>query len=184
MVIRNFTIATFLIFVVLLFAGCAQQKPSCQTGMEPQCIALRQSYINTLMKQNIKIADFDSNIEIVIPADQLFNGVSYSLRNKKAERKLDYVAALLKTYPRSSIKVIGYTDNVQSPDLNKKLSYQQAKQVAGYLWTNGAPTATQKLHFFGMGSKPAIAKGKHVYSQRQNRRIEIWVNRQCGKCSK
>jgi outer membrane protein OmpA-like peptidoglycan-associated protein len=76
-------------------------------------------------------------------------------------------------YQKTTLTVVGHTDNVGSNDYNQKLSERRAHSVAQYLETkrvNG-----MRLALKGSGETQPIASNGNESGRQANRRVEIYV---------
>lgn len=71
------------------------------------------------------------------------------------------------------VKVIGYTDNLGSQNINLKLSKQRAKTVVDYLIREGVQS--WRLSYDGYGSSNPIADNSTEQGRQINRRVEVLI---------
>lgn len=88
--------------------------------------------------------------------------------------KLDKVAELIKTYPRTQTKVLveGHTDEVGSDGFNQWLSEQRAQNVLNYLQTIDQVPGDM-IAFKGYGKAHPMVQGTNEQDRARNRRVEI-----------
>ena len=87
--------------------------------------------------------------------------------------QLANIAAILKAFPKVTVKVGGYTDNVGKPADNLKLSTARAKAVAAELTKLGI--AATRLDPEGYGDQHPVASNETEAGKAQNRRIALRV---------
>jgi outer membrane protein OmpA-like peptidoglycan-associated protein len=86
---------------------------------------------------------------------------------------MDKLADVVVRYGKTTLTVVGHTDNVGSNDYNQKLSERRAHSVAEYLESrrvNG-----MRLALAGKGEAQPIASNASDGGRQQNRRVEIYV---------
>jgi outer membrane protein OmpA-like peptidoglycan-associated protein len=86
---------------------------------------------------------------------------------------MDKVADVVLRYGKTTLTVVGHTDNVGSNDYNQKLSERRAHSVAEYLESkrvNG-----MRLALAGKGETQPIESNASETGRQANRRVEIYV---------
>ena len=86
---------------------------------------------------------------------------------------MDKLADVVVRYGKTTLTVVGHTDNVGSNDYNQKLSERRSRSVAQYLESrrvNG-----MRLALAGKGEAQPIASNANEGGRQQNRRVEIYV---------
>jgi len=86
---------------------------------------------------------------------------------------MDKLADVVVRYNKTTLTVVGHTDNVGSNDYNQKLSERRAHSVAEYLESkhvNG-----MRLALAGKGETQPLASNSNEAGRQQNRRVEIYV---------
>lgn len=91
----------------------------------------------------------------------------------ESEDQLSNVAKILAAYPKASVKIGGYTDNVGNAAANKRLSSERAANVRLALIKAG--TAPGRLTSEGYGDAHPVADNSTDQGRAQNRRISILV---------
>jgi outer membrane protein OmpA-like peptidoglycan-associated protein len=92
--------------------------------------------------------------------------------NPISEAKLTEAYNTLKDNPEITVEIRGYTDNVGSRALNKKLSLERAKEVRWWLIKKGIENA--RLVAKGFGPDNYIASNKTAEGRQKNRRVEFF----------
>lgn len=91
-------------------------------------------------------------------------------------KQVQNISAILKAYPKVSIKIGGYTDKTGNEPDNQKLSQQRAEAVVEALKKAGASPGTQLVGAEGYGSQYARAAADAPDEERRlDRRISINV---------
>ena len=86
---------------------------------------------------------------------------------------MDKLADVVVRYGKTTLTVVGHTDNVGTNDYNQRLSERRALSVAQYLETrrvNGMRLATA-----GKGESQPVASNSSDSGRQANRRVEIYV---------
>jgi len=122
-----------------------------------------QVEIQRLKNENLKITmnsevSFDTNSAAMKPA---FN------------QTLVKVAGILQRYPRSSIRIVGHTDNRGAAAYNQKLSEERAKSVAWALEDHGVNH--QRITTEGRGEMQPRASNDNAAGRQLNRRVEMLI---------
>jgi outer membrane protein OmpA-like peptidoglycan-associated protein len=92
-----------------------------------------------------------------------------------AKEKLREVARALLEQGASSILVEGHTDSRGSAAKNQQLSLLRAREVRGFLISQGIPTAS--IDAEGVGEERPVASNETAEGRANNRRVEIVVNK-------
>ncbi len=149
-----------------LGAGAGYYMDKQQAEFEQQLSterAANQIEIERLQNENLKITmnsevSFDFNSSRLQPA---------------FERSLDKVSAILNRYPRTSIQIIGHTDDVGSEVYNQQLSEKRARAV-GFALEDRGVTAGRILTTGRGESEPRMTNDTEAGRQ-LNRRVEMLI---------
>jgi hypothetical protein len=90
------------------------------------------------------------------------------------EQKLQRIADILKTIPRSRILVAGHTALAGTQEDQQRTSMERAQAVASYLISLGARTANE-ITVQGFGAERPIASNQTEAGMEANRRVEITI---------
>ena len=88
-----------------------------------------------------------------------------------AHNELDKLVQFLKSNPRLSIFLSGFTDNTGDASQNRNLSRKRAAAVADYLIRQGI--GAKRIHASGLGETNPIAPNDTIEGRKKNRRIEV-----------
>ena len=134
----------------------------------------QKTLLQRLQESEVRIVEVGEEVTLILPADAFFLNCSPAIK-PRAYPILNDVALLLRTYPKTSVVITGYTDNLGSSARNMALSKQRAQATADYLWSQDVDT--RLLYTQGKGEAQALASNNSVKGQRWNRRIEITFQR-------
>jgi outer membrane protein OmpA-like peptidoglycan-associated protein len=101
-----------------------------------------------------------------------FETGSATLKPSSAEQ-LKNIAEIMKAYPKVTLKLGGYTDNVGNPASNLKLSQQRAESTMRELVTLGVEAG--RLEAEGYGEQHPIGDNATAEGRQMNRRIDLRV---------
>lgn len=129
--------------------------------------------VSELQKHGIIIADTREGTIIILPADRLFaETIDRVTINPDFQPALNEMIHILQGYPKVSISIVGHTDGVMTPDLEKTKSSQYAYAVSNYLTSAGlSPTRIKSVR--GASSTQRIDKNENLEARHINRRVEI-----------
>jgi outer membrane protein OmpA-like peptidoglycan-associated protein len=86
---------------------------------------------------------------------------------------MDKLADVVVRYGKTTLTVVGHTDNVGSNDYNQKLSERRAAAVAQYFESKRVNPV--RLAVSGKGETAPVASNANETGRQQNRRVEIYV---------
>ena len=86
---------------------------------------------------------------------------------------MDKLADVVVRYGKTTLTIVGHTDNVGSNDYNQKLSERRAVSVAQYL--ESRRVNSMRLAISGKGESMPIAANSSESGRQANRRVEIYV---------
>ncbi len=127
---------------------------------------------NRLGNPNVTVTNMGKYLLVNLPDDVLFATDSTAVRPDLAG-EIRSIAANLVSYPNSSIKVLGHTDNVGTAAYNMDLSQRRAVAVTDILIGAGVPAG--RLQAVGMGEDRPVASNTTASGRAQNRRVEIII---------
>ncbi len=88
-----------------------------------------------------------------------------------AYKELDKVVKVMREDTGSNWRIIGYTDNVGSAKVNKKVSLKRAESVLDYFLSKGLDR--NRYRVVGMGESNPVASNHTEAGRAMNRRVEI-----------
>jgi outer membrane protein OmpA-like peptidoglycan-associated protein len=114
----------------------------------------------------------DESLKIDVSSEVSFDFNSANLKPAFLPT-LNKVADILVRYPKTTVTVIGHTDNIGSDAYNQLLSERRARSVMNYLIDHGV--AAYRLNAVGRGETQPRATNATEAGRQLNRRVEILV---------
>jgi len=136
--------------------------------MDVQEAKLRQQ----LQGSGVSVSRVGNQINLNMPGNVTFATGSADI-NASFYDVLNAVAVVLKKYNKTTVDVIGHTDNVGNAEYNQRLSEARARSVAAYLSSQGVLPA--RLLVAGRGESQPIASNATPEGRAQNRRVTIQI---------
>lgn len=135
-------------------------------SLDKQNAELRNSLVGT----GVQVRQEGNTIQLVMAADVTFNFNQADVRSGFYPT-LSSVANVLRKYNKTSITIVGFTDNVGGDGYNQVLSEKRAHSVGEYLISQGVSPA--RIFTQGMGKRYPVASNDTAAGRAQNRRVEI-----------
>ena len=114
----------------------------------------------------------DNQLKLEVPSDISFATNSAQLAPGLSP-VLDRFAQTLAENPRTTVRIVGHTDNTGSDAINDPLSVNRASSVRNHLVSHGV--AAGRISIDGRGSREAIADNHTDAGRARNRRVDIFV---------
>lgn len=111
-------------------------------------------------------------IEVILPENVTFPTGS-DVVNASFKASLNAISQNLQMHSRSTVQVVGHTDNVGTQAFNDDLSRRRALSVSRILIGDGLASA--RLTYTGKGESQPIASNNTVEGRAANRRVEIFI---------
>ncbi len=149
-----------------LGAGVGNYMDKQQAEFERQLAAERRSHqieVERLRNENLKIT-MNSEVSFDLNSAEI---------NPPFRTTLDKVADILNRYPRTTIRILGYTDSTGSEEYNLHLSSRRAQSVAWYLQDRNV--APSRIRTEGRGESNPRASNATAAGRQLNRRVEILI---------
>lgn len=150
------------------------QNKACQANAKTPRI--NNATLIQYAKMSMTLIPQGNALTVVMKTDDFYRLNSPSLLRSK-DKDLEQLAKFLTAYGPVKIKVAAYTDNVASPTYNLKVSQQQARSMATFLWTHGIQA--EQLYAVGYGERKPVADNATAGGSHDNRRIEISLKSSC-----
>ena len=170
-----------LVIIGLQLAGCATKSSANPTnpsaaegeltgGLTVNYTAKQKALLQRMQGRKIQALEVGEQIMLILPADKFYLPCSPAIQ-REAYPALNDIAQLLRTYPKTSVTITGYTDNLGSGQRNVALSRQRAQTIADYLWSQDMDA--RLVYTEGKGAIGALADNSYAQGRWWNRRIEI-----------
>lgn len=127
------------------------------------------------LEQNIPGATVErvgEGIQVTFASGLLFDFNSDVIRGD-ARSNLDVLANSLYKYEKSSLLIVGHTDDVGTESYNQGLSERRSSSAARYLMTRGVTRA--RVATRGLGESEPIASNETDDGRGRNRRVEVAI---------
>ncbi|HYF98058.1 MAG TPA: OmpA family protein [Coxiellaceae bacterium] len=157
----------------LVLISCSQSKP--MRGGYSGAPSSHSSMIKDLEQSGMQVVQQGNWVTIVLPARNFFKSQKGELLPGQAEALLD-LAAFVRTYPYSPVKVLGFSDNIGTPGQQYYRSLNEAEIVAAFLWRGGV--ALDRTTIQALGAGDTVASNATPPGRNANERVEVWINRQ------
>ena len=151
-----------------------EQKRAVATEREARLAAERKAAAALQSLDEIaRVKEESRGIVITLSGSVLFATGEHALL-PIAKEKLREVARALLEQGESSIVVEGHTDSRGPAETNQRLSLLRAREVRGYLVSQGIPTSN--IQAAGLGEERPVASNDTAEGRANNRRVEIVIN--------
>ena len=141
--------------------------------MDDQKRDLEKNLAQEIKTRQARVDKLQNNVVRITMTNQTAFETDSSSIKPGFNTTMDKVADVELRYGKTTITVVGHTDNVGSNDYNQKLSERRAQSVAEYLESrrvNG-----MRLALAGKGETQPIASNASESGRQANRRVEIYV---------
>jgi outer membrane protein OmpA-like peptidoglycan-associated protein len=141
--------------------------------MDKQKQDLEKSLAQEIQAGQARVDKMPNNVVRITMTNQTAFETDSSTIKPGFDSTMDKVADVVLRYGKTTLTVVGHTDNVGSNDYNQKLSERRAHSVAEYLESkrvNG-----MRLALAGKGETQPIASNASETGRQANRRVEIYV---------
>ncbi|RKF16146.1 OmpA family protein [Roseovarius spongiae] len=120
----------------------------------------------------VKVTNTGDRLIVTLPQDILF-AVDSARVNNSLRGDLLTVADSLRSYPDTTVQVVGHTDSTGAAAYNQGLSERRANAVADVLMDGGVGFG--RIQTFGRGEDQPVASNLTDEGRAQNRRVEIVI---------
>ncbi len=128
--------------------------------------------MQAILAEQDRLRREQERLDIALSSDVLFASGSASLQ-PGAREKIRQLAGVLNRYPRTTVQVVGHTDNRGSEAANLELSRRRAQAVAEELVLAGV--SSTRITTFGRGASSPVAGNDTPEGRAMNRRVEIII---------
>ncbi len=141
--------------------------------MDSQKQDLQKSLSKEIKSGAVKVQKLDNSVvKITMTSQTAFDTGSTEIK-PGFHTTMDKVADVVIRYGKTTLTVVGHTDNVGAAGYNQKLSQERALSVARYLESKDVNPL--RLATSGKGESAPIASNGSAAGRQQNRRVEILV---------
>ena len=130
-----------------------------------------------LDNSDVQITNAGDRLIVTLPQDILFATDSVAVR-ADLRRDLQTLAGNLRAYPKSTLSIVGHTDNVGDAGYNSDLSNRRAFSVESVLLAAG--TSRSRIQAWGRGEEAPLATNLTAEGRAQNRRVEVVIVSNAG----
>lgn len=120
--------------------------------------------------QVVKLAD--NTIRVTMTAETAFAVDSAEIKGTFYST-MDKIARVVNTYGKTTLNIVGHTDNTGSASHNQALSERRAGSVLNYFQQKGV--IDQRLSAYGRGKDEPRASNATAEGRALNRRVEIFI---------
>ena len=106
-----------------------------------------------------------------MPEDHILFEIGESAIQPIFNKRLDYIANILRKNPDLQVIITGHTDATGSKDINEKLSMQRAEAVSYYLMKK--EVAAKQIVVHSLASEDPAVPGSNQTARCQNRRVVL-----------
>lgn len=124
-------------------------------------------------RESLEITDVGSDtLRVGIASDATF---AFDRADIQPESRTTYrkIADVLADYDKTVVHIVGHTDSVGSDTYNLGLSERRARSVGESLRDGGVNG--DRLVYYGMGERQAVASNDSSEGRERNRRVEIFI---------
>ncbi|MEX1081568.1 MAG: OmpA family protein [Halofilum sp. (in: g-proteobacteria)] len=141
--------------------------------MDRQQRELDQRLADEQRRESLAITEVgDDALRVGIASDATFAFDSADIQ-PASRGTYDKIANVLADYDKTIIHIVGHTDSVGSDNYNLGLSEERARSVGEHLLGGGVNG--DRLIYYGMGERQAVASNDTAEGRQQNRRVEIFI---------
>jgi outer membrane protein OmpA-like peptidoglycan-associated protein len=143
------------------------------TYMDSQKRDLEKNLAQEILAGQARVQKLSDQVVLVTMTSQTAFDTDSSSIKPAFHSTLDKLADVVVRYGKTTLTVVGHTDNVGSNEYNQKLSQRRALAVAQYLESqrvNGMRLATA-----GRGELDPVQPNATAAGRQANRRVEIYV---------
>ncbi len=121
----------------------------------------------------IQVEKLAQNTLRVTMTDQTAFAVDSAEIKPRFYSTMDKIATVLNRYGKTTLTIVGHTDNTGSDQHNQALSENRAQAVHGYFQQKGV--VAQRLESYGQGEGAPRASNATAEGRQLNRRVEIYI---------
>ena len=138
---------------------------------------MKNSYLDAI-SINYKEAPKGDEVEIIEVENRISILFPYGSATKEANPQVDeYLEKLTERLKKTdeTVSITGHTDAMGTEEFNHKLALGRAKHIQSILISKGIPA--DRIQIASMGEKQPVASNDTEEGRRQNRRVELVLNK-------
>lgn len=163
-----------------------RQSEASKTFVYQKEVVSAEEYMQIIDKSFYRNFVNEEQVQVIRYKDSKYYDVTLRLKGKdifrtdsevltsNAKDLLDRISSLLNVYDKSTVTVVGFTDDIGSAEYNLKLSKNRAESVLSSLVLRGVDL--ERLKSCGLGEKSPIASNKTAAGRATNRRVELHIS--------
>lgn len=142
-------------------------------GAIAQNMAAQEAELNQgLAGSGARVINTGSQLRVILPENVTFATGSATVA-ADFRPALANIARSLRSYPNSTVRIVGHTDSVGSDAANQQLSVDRANAVSRILVN--ASVGHTRITYSGRGAAEPITSNATAVGRAQNRRVEIVI---------
>ena len=141
--------------------------------MDSQKKDLEKNLAKEIQAGQAKVESMPDHVVRITMTNQTAFDTNSSTIKPGFDSTMDKLADVVVRYGKTTLVVVGHTDNVGSDSYNQKLSERRAAAVAQYF--EGRRVNPVRLSVSGKGESSPVASNASEAGRQQNRRVEIYV---------
>lgn len=131
-----------------------------------------QEFRDELADSGVDVVRDGDNLKLLMPGSITFETGKANI-SSSFYAVLDDVALVINKYEKTTLQVVGHTDDVGSDTQNQLLSEHRANAVKGYLSQNGVDS--RRVTTLGMGEYQPVVSNSSDSNRQKNRRVELTI---------
>ncbi|HXJ10059.1 MAG TPA: OmpA family protein [Burkholderiales bacterium] len=141
--------------------------------MDSQKKDLEKNLAKEIQAGQAKVESMPDHVVRITMTNQTAFDTNSSTIKPGFDSTMDKLADVVVRYGKTTLVVVGHTDNVGSDSYNQKLSERRAAAVAQYFESRRVNPV--RLSVSGKGESSPVASNASEAGRQQNRRVEIYV---------
>jgi len=131
-----------------------------------------QAFKDELRDSGVEVQRQGDNLILIMPGNITFDTGKASI-SANFYPELNDVANVLNKYEKTTLQVIGHTDDVGGEQQNQLLSESRAASVKAYLSQTGVDS--RRVTTLGMGEYQPLVANTDAANRQKNRRVELTI---------
>jgi outer membrane protein OmpA-like peptidoglycan-associated protein len=141
--------------------------------MDSQKKDLEKNLSKEIASGQARVEKLPNNVVRITMTNQTAFDVNSSQVKAGFNSTMDKLADVVIRYGKTTLTIVGHTDNTGKPDYNQKLSEERALSVARYFESKNVNPV--RLATSGKGETQPVASNTSESGRQANRRVEIYV---------